>query len=732
MRSQWQAVKNIISSNPGSKNPFLVLIDEEGTIVSANAVMIKALHLQNPKKTRTNLFDLLHPHSLEKFRKGLQNCAGGQETFSTELYLKNGYYHPMKWQINNLEESKDGQRNYLCTGYKLLDDQRLNEINQLGGKNYQLIVEVLHTGILFQDKRGEVIAVNQRAAEIFGSTMERLYQLSNVQKMWDTAWVITDENSQPVLFNDTPFMKAIQTGKPHKDVLIIQLKEGEKRWISFSSQPLFEEGTGVPQSVVSSITDITQEKQLVSEIIKRKTLFKAFMNKTPNLAWVVDEDGLLIYANNSFYQYFGLKEKDSLNRPLAGLIPEYVAKTLFNKHTQVLETEQSMEVLEKVEWADGSNFIFHINIFPITGITGKRMLGGHAVNLADKYATERKLREANDRLLLLSRATTNAIWEWDMQTGRIFRNDALMDIIGYQIEETKGLSWWLRRVHPEDRNRVSDKVKDTTEKNLHSWEDHYRFKCADGSYKHMYDRGFVVYENGLPVRMIGSLQDMTEIKELEDQLTEEKLQRQKEISETIIRVQEKERTRIGHELHDNVNQILSTVRLFVDMLTPSKKEEQEIKTKSLDYIMMAIEEIRKLSKELVTPQLIGNGLVNSIQTLVNDITLSGAIQIEFSYDEEKYPLSPGKELTLFRILQEQLKNILKYSQATHADIRLQAAGSNVEMTISDNGVGFDPKQTYRGIGLSNIYERTRFYNGTVNIQTASGKGCTLQIAIPIL
>jgi PAS domain-containing protein len=91
------------------------------------------------------------------------------------------------------------------------------------------------------------------------------------------------------------------------------------------------------------------------------------------------------------------------------------------------------------------------------------MLGGYAVNLADKYAVEKQLRETHDRFLLLSRATTDAIWEWDMQTGQIFRNDALMDMIGYQPVDSKGMSWWLRRVHPEDRNRVADKVKDSTD-----------------------------------------------------------------------------------------------------------------------------------------------------------------------------------------------------------------------------------------------------------------------------
>lgn len=81
---------------------------------------------------------------------------------------------------------------------------------------------------------------------------------------------------------------------------------------------------------------------------------------------------------------------------------------------------------------------------------------------------------------------------------------------------------WLRRIHPEDRNRLSDIIKEATDKGQHSWEDQYRFKCADGTYKHVQDKGYVVYENGLPVKMIGSLQDITELKELEGQVVEEK------------------------------------------------------------------------------------------------------------------------------------------------------------------------------------------------------------------
>jgi signal transduction histidine kinase len=146
--------------------------------------------------------------------------------------------------------------------------------------------------------------------------------------------------------------------------------------------------------------------------------------------------------------------------------------------------------------------------------------------------------------------------------------------------------------------------------------------------------------------------------------------------------------------------------------------------------MMAIDEIRKLSKELVVPQLQSESLVASVKTLIDDIHLSSAIKIKFTHDHESELLTPGKKVTLFRILQEQMKNIISHSHASHVDIYLQCKDGDIQLIIRDDGVGFNSNQTHQGIGLSNIYERTRFYNGKVDVQTSPGKGCMLTVTIP--
>lgn len=730
MKNQWSTVKSLISTYEKQQDIFLSVLDNDGMIVNANAYMVKSLQIQPPRLQKTSIYDLIHPVNVSDFRTALKISSDANKQASMEIFIRNGQYHPVKWQINPLTNGS-GTDAYLCVGHKIVDDARLEKFNKLSEQNYHLIMEGLGAGILFQDRRGELIAANQKAADLFGTTLERLYQLRGVANLWNTMWDIRTEDHRQLLFQDTPFMKALVSGKTETRLVTIKLSTGDQRWYRFTCHPLFESNNTNPYAVVTNFFDVTQEQLLTAELTEKKALFNAFMNQTPNLAWVVDQEATLISGNQAFFQYLNIEEHDSVGHKLTDLVPPSMARALFEKHLRVFDTGRPVEVLEKVKWADGTEITFHINLFLINGSNGNKLLGGHAVNLADKYAAEKKLREVNDRLLLLTRATSDAIWEWDMQTGHIFRNDALMDMVGYHVGDQKGLSWWLRRIHPEDRDRISDAVKESTDNNRQSWEEEYRFKCADGTYKHMRDKGFIVYENGLPVKMIGSAQDVSSIKEMENQLMEEKFRSQKEMSETVIRVQELERTRIGHELHDNVNQILSTIKLFVDMLTPVNKEEKKIKDKSIEYVVMAIEEIRKLSKELVIPKLKDKGLVESIAVLVDDMHFSTDLKIRFTHDLELDLLTPGVQVTLFRIVQEQLKNIIKHSRASKVDITLQRREDKVHLLIRDNGVGFDSAKTHRGIGLSNIIDRTRFYNGTPEINSAPGKGCVLSVEIPL-
>lgn len=251
-----------------------------------------------------------------------------------------------------------------------------------------------------------------------------------------------------------------------------------------------------------------------------------------------------------------------------------------------------------------------------------------------------------------------------------------------------------------------------------------------------------LFENdrSVPYSVLSTFQDISkekqfekEARQLEAQLAEHRLTEQKGTAEAIIRAQEDERTRIGHELHDNINQILASGKLYVSHLEKGSDDFREVKEKITELLELAIEEVRTLSKAMVLPDLKKGGLVASIDDLVADLRFSNLCEVGFSHCEtaELEEIGQSKKVTLFRIVQEQTKNILKYSAAKSVYISLHMQSDRVRLEISDDGVGFDPVKIRRGLGLSNIYERARLYNGKVRLRAAPGKGCSLVVTIPL-
>lgn len=214
-------------------------------------------------------------------------------------------------------------------------------------------------------------------------------------------------------------------------------------------------------------------------------------------------------------------------------------------------------------------------------------------------------------------------------------------------------------------------------------------------------------------------------------LSYENLRRQTTFAEAIVCAQEQERIKIGHELHDNVNQLLTTAKLFIEMLKPVAANDIMIVNRAKEVLMAALTEIRNISQQMVIPQLKNDSLQHSMQMLLDDTEACGLFNIEFESDGfADSAIGEGKKITLYRILQEQIKNIIKHSKARRIKVLLKTEDKNIQLSIEDDGIGFDTSQKRNGIGLTNIYDRIRLYHGSVNLITAPGEGCLLTIQIP--
>ncbi len=200
------------------------------------------------------------------------------------------------------------------------------------------------------------------------------------------------------------------------------------------------------------------------------------------------------------------------------------------------------------------------------------------------------------------------------------------------------------------------------------------------------------------------------------------------IANAVLRARQTEREEIGRELHDNVNQILASAGLYLGIV----KKESGDRNKHLEHadnlLKTAIDELRGISHSLIRPSLQKEEFLKALEDIINTTSTGTALSIDKEVTGfETKKVSEKLWLTVFRIIQEQFSNIIKYAGADKVSVKLAHEKQALLLSITDNGKGFDPRQQAAGIGLMNINSRATSNNGYAVINSSPGNGCELKV-----
>jgi two-component system sensor histidine kinase UhpB len=352
------------------------------------------------------------------------------------------------------------------------------------------------------------------------------------------------------------------------------------------------------------------------------------------------------------------------------------------------------------------------------------------------YSIERKknlekIRNTNRQYELISSITNDVIWSLDLDSKEITTNREIF--FGYKEGATKhSIDWCIEKIHPEDRKRVIGAIQRVLKKEATSMQEEYRVRCADGEYCHVFTRARLLPEDKSESSLlIGAMMDITASKKLQEDLVRTQLEAQKQIAEASLLAQEKLMEELGKELHDNINQILASVKLYLETAQRDEDLREMLIAKGRENTMYALDEIRKLSHSLMSPAFENYGLKDAVRTLVDELNLTGLFSISLLMDDwNESALDNRKKTMLYRIIQEQVNNIIKYAKATEIKIALEWCGSAVKLMIADNGIGFETSTKSKGIGLRNIESRVSYYSGKMQLLSAPGKGTSLEVYLP--
>lgn len=520
----------------------------------------------------------------------------------------------------------------------------------------------------------------------------------------------------------------------------IQLKNGDYKWIMARGKILNKDANGNPLRMIGTHTDLTKTLMAKAEIKKMNERFFYAAKASSQALWDWDVVTGEAYVSPIFTELFGWKaDADQRFEQWHQYVhPDDRSETVDGYYHTLLNTEKNTWQAEyRFLKSDGTYAMVSDRAY-ILRDTNKKVLKviGATEDITAKKRTEEELYKSNERFDIMLKATSELLWEWDIPNNFIYRNQEGLKKV-YGISHDGGIQTfdqWLQRIHPDDHNKLH-KIVDDLLKASHqqTFEIEYRFRKDDGSYSHIYDRGILLKdEKDKPIRMIGAAQNVSKRKELEQELLNNELEYKKLINQATVDSQEQERSEIGRDLHDNINQVLTTTKLYLELALANEAMMKELIKKSSDNISNVIKEISQLSRSLMDPAIGDLGIIDSINDLVDNINLTRKIHSCLEIEEIiESLLNRNQKLTIFRILQESLNNIIKHAKATFVAISVTQQDENIDLLIKDDGVGFSHELAKKGAGLKNIRNRVYLINGSFAIESEPGKGCTIKIRFPI-
>lgn len=714
------------------------LIASDGRITYTSPVMKTILGYEVEEVVGKSVSDRIHPDHLSPLRQQLDSLAeqpGQSAVAAYRIKHKNGTWRWIESTFTNLLREPNVKAMVVnfrdITGRKLVEEKlRVSE------ESYRTLIAALDEGIVLQDENTRILAANDSAERILGLALDQMVGRTS----FDSGWRSIREDGSPFPGDDHPVPVTLRTGKPQVNVVMgIHKPDETLRWISINAHPLFRENETTPYAAVASFSDITERKRTEDALrISEERFAKAF-NASPQPMVIFEaSERRIVNANEAMEHTFGWAAEEILGRTPEDLniwvepeqqhqVRVLLASNGFARDLEIKFRTKSGEIREFLYSAETINLENRPHILVV------------ASDITDRLRAERALQESEEKYRLLFEHGFAGVLRATSGGRMLDCNDALARILGCESREemlqSDGWDFYFDKSERQrgiDELRLCDSVRNV-ERLLRRKDGLPVWTLSNYTVHHRGDDGELVLDS--------VVLDITERKLIEQQLAQSSAE-MRALSARLETIREEERTNIAREIHDNLGQALTGLKLEFSWLDKnlSRATDEHLRRKAipkLKEIAKLLEEtiqtVRHIATELRPGVLDTLGLSEAIDWQSREFARRSGIKGETKLCHQPQGLPTERATAFFRIFQEILTNIARHSHARKFFVEMAEAGPELILTVRDNGIGITPEQVRapQSLGLIGMRERALIFGGSVLVDGQSGKGTTVTVKMPI-
>jgi len=489
------------------------------------------------------------------------------------------------------------------------------------------------------------------------------------------------------------------------------------------------------ESFILGVTlDIT-ERKLAEEALRasEEKFAKVFKSTPAGISLTRLSDGCIIESNAEFENLFGYSHEETIGRSSIEL---KMWKDPRDRDTLLQLIEDGGEIKDyelRLQKRDGSELIVRYN-GQLIELGRERFLLSAFLDVTDRKRGEDQLLQSEARYRALVENTPDIIARFDLAGRYLFVNSAIATVSPLKPSEFTGKTVWevgFSNEQAEERESLLQKVVETGK----GIEAELGFKTPSGN--RLYEwRGYPEFgKDGRVQSVLTMNRDITDRKRAEQDL-KTSMEQLHSLTQRLEQIREEERKAISHEVHDELGQVLTALRMdlmSIKTINPAKAIEFEEKIKgAIDLTDNAIENVQQIAARLRPGMLDYLGLLAAVEWQMEEFQKRSGVQCTLQRPEREPSIDNERATALFRILQETLTNVARHAHAKKVKVILSESPSELTMTIADDGVGITKAQIEdpKSLGLLGMRERLHPFQGICTIGSPPGGGTTVTVNLP--